>query len=137
MAVHFNPSGLWRPFGTFSMGVVLGGGRTVHLKGQVALDRDGRVIGKGDMAAQLRQTLDNITIALAAVGGEMRDVVSLTQFSTDIERFMACGEIRQGYFSAPYPVTTTVEVARLFDPDLLVEITALAEVPRSRYRPPG
>ena len=66
----------------------------------------------------------------------MGDIITLTQFTTDIEGFMACGEIRQCYFSAPYPATTTVQVARLYDPDLLVEITAVAEVPLARYRPP-
>ena len=134
MAEHFNPSSVWQPFGAFSMGVVLGTGRIVHLKGQVALDRDGRLVGRGDLAAQLQQTLDNIAAALSAVGGEMGDIVALTQYTTDIEGFMACGEIRKRYFQPPYPVTTTVQVARLYDPDLLVEITVQAEVPEDRFR---
>ena len=50
---------------------------------------------------------------------------------------MACGDIRQAYFSAPYPVTTTLEVSRLYRPDVMVEITAIAEVPRNRYRQPA
>ncbi len=137
MALHFDPATVWSPFGAFSMGVVVGAGRLVHLKGQVALDRDGNLVGRGDLPAQLRQALDNIASVLAAVGGEMRDIITLTQFTTDIDGFMACGAIRERYFSAPYPATTTVQVVRLYDPDVLVEIAAAAEVPLSRYRPPG
>jgi 2-iminobutanoate/2-iminopropanoate deaminase len=132
----FNPPGVWSPFGAFSMGVVQGEGQVVYLKGQVALDADGRVVGKGDMRAQAEQVLENIKVVLAAVGGEMSDIVSLTQFVTDIEAFMGVGEVRSAYFSEPYPVTTTVEISRLYDADLMVEITAIAEIPRDRFRRP-
>ncbi len=137
MAKSFNPPGVWAPFGAFSMGVVQGQGQTVYLKGQVALDPEGKVVGRGDMPAQLRQVLENIQAVLAHVGGTMADIVSLTQYVTDIEAFMASGAIRQTFFAEPYPVTTTVEVSRLYDPDLMVEITAIAEVPRDRFRAPG
>ncbi|WP_420346989.1 RidA family protein [Pelagibius sp.] len=136
MATSFNPPGVWAPFGAFSMGVVQGEGQTVYLKGQVALDPEGRVVGKGDMPAQLRQVLENIQAVLAHVGGTMADIVSLTQYVTDIEAFMAAGAIRKEFFAAPFPATTTVEVARLYDPDLMVEITAIAEVPHDRFRAP-
>jgi enamine deaminase RidA (YjgF/YER057c/UK114 family) len=64
----FNPPDLWQPFGPFSQIAVQGDGRIVHLKGQVALDRDGRMVGAGDMRAQLQQVLENIRIALASGG---------------------------------------------------------------------
>ncbi len=136
MATRFNPPDLWQPFGAFSMGAVQGEGQVVRLKGQVALDRDGQVVGKGDVRAQVRRTLENIQAALSHVGGELGDVFSLTHYTTDIDAFMGSGDIRKEFFAAPYPVTTTVEVARLYDPDLLVEITAIAEIPRDRFRPP-
>ena len=136
MAQAFNPSDVWQPFGAFSMGVVQGDGRIVHLKGQVALDRDGQVVGKGDMRAQVRQVLTNIQSVLASVGGRMGDVISLTHYTTDIAAFMQAGEVRAEFFAEPYPVTTTVEVARLYHPDLVIEITAIAEIPRDRFRPP-
>ena len=136
MPQHFNPPDVWQPFGAFALGVVQGEGRVVHLKGQVALDRDGRVVGPGDMAAQVRQVLENIRMVLAQVGGELRDVVSLTHYTTDIEAFMACGAIRAEFFTEPFPVTTTVEVRRLYHPELLIEITATAEVPQARFRDP-
>ena len=137
MAEHFNPREVWQPFGAFSMLVAQGDGRTVHLKGQVPLDPDGGLIGKGDMRAQVRQTLQNIEAVLASVGGEMADVVSLTHYTTDIDAFMGAGDIRAQFFAEPYPVTTTVEVARLYDPDIRIEITAMAEIPRERYHRPA
>lgn len=137
MPQRFNPPEVWQPFGAFAMGVVQGEGRVVHLKGQVALDRDGEVVGAGDMAAQVRQVLENIRAMLAHVGGTMGDVISLTQYTTDIEAFMGCGPIRAEYFAAPFPVTTTVEARRLYRPDLLIEITAVAEIPVERFRAPS
>lgn len=137
MIDSFNPQSVWSPFGAFSMGVIQGGGQIVYLKGQVALDKDGRVVGKGDMSAQTRKTLENVQAVLAAVGGVMGDVFSLTHFVTDIERFMKTGDVRREFFSQPFPVTTTVQVVRLYDPDLLVEITAMAEIPRERFKRPA
>lgn len=136
MAMSFNPPNVWRPFGAFSMMKIQGQGQIVHLKGQVALNSDGQVVGKNDMRAQARQTLENIRAVLASVGGTMADVVSLTQYATDIEAFMAAGDIRKQYFAEPFPVTTTVQVVRLYHPDLLIEITATAEIPFDRFRRP-
>ena len=137
MAKHYNPTEIWQPFGAFSMAAMPGEGQLVFLKGQVALDPNGALVGEGDMRAQLRQVLENIAAVLASLGGEMGDVISLTQHTTDIEAFMACGDIRQGFFAEPYPVTTTIEVSRLYRPDVLIEITPIAEIPRSRYRAPA
>ncbi|UEP50614.1 RidA family protein [Burkholderia ambifaria] len=134
MAEAVNPPELWAPFGAFSMAVVQGDGRIVHLKGQVALDKDGHVVGAGDMRAQVRQTLGNIRDVLAAMGGQMQDVISLVHYATDIDAFMQAGDIRETFFAEPYPVTTTVEVERLYRPDLLIEIAAIAEIPRARFR---
>jgi 2-iminobutanoate/2-iminopropanoate deaminase len=131
-----NPPDLWAPFGAFSMAVVQGDGRIVHLKGQVALDRDGAVVGAGDMRAQARQVLENIRTVLASIGGTMADIVSLTHYVTDIAEFMTTGDIRREFFAAPFPVTTTVEVAALYRPELVVEITAIVEIPRDRFRRP-
>jgi 2-iminobutanoate/2-iminopropanoate deaminase len=131
-----NPKDVWAPFGAFSMAVIQGDGRIVHLKGQVSLDRYGQVVGEGDMRAQVRQVLENIRSVLAAMGGQMADVISLVHYATDIEAFMSAGDIRQEFFSPPYPVTTTVQIERLYRPELLIEITAIAEIPRSRFSQP-
>lgn len=131
-----NPPGVWPPFGAFSMAVIQGDGQVVHLKGQVALDEQGVVVGAGDMRVQVRRVLENIRAVLAAMGGRMGDIVSLVHYAVDIEQFMATGDIRGDFFAAPFPVTTTVEVARLYHPDLMIEITAVAEIPRDRFRRP-
>jgi 2-iminobutanoate/2-iminopropanoate deaminase len=136
MIDSFNPPGVWAPFGAFSMAVIQGPGQIVHLKGQVSLDRDGKVVGPGDMLVQTRQALDNVKAVLGSVGGVMGDIISLTHYATDIEAFMQAGTIRREFFAAPYPVTTTVQVAALYRPDLVIEITAIAEIPRERFRRP-
>jgi enamine deaminase RidA (YjgF/YER057c/UK114 family) len=128
---------VWQPFGAFSMVAVEGDGRIVHLKGQVALDRDGRIVGKHDMRAQTRQVLENIRDVLAAMGGRMEDVLSLTHYVTNIDAFAGVGDVRREFFREPYPVTTTVQVAALYDPDLVIEITAIAEIPRERFHRPS
>ena len=136
MVDSFNPSNVWAPFGPFAMGVIQGAGQIVHLKGQVALDENRQVVGKDDMRAQTRKTFENIQAVLATIGGNMHDVLSLTQYVVDIDGFMQTGDIRLEFFAEPFPVTTTVEVARLYHPELLVEITAMAEIPRERFKRP-
>ena len=134
----FNPSDVWKPFGTFSIVVAQGLGQVLHLKGQVSLNNDGEVIGENDIEIQVETTLKNIQTVLGNFGGRMEDIYSLTHHVTDIEAFMTTGHIRNKYFSEPFPITTTVEVSRLYHPALMVEITASAEIPRDRFsEPPG
>ena len=132
-----DPVGVWPPFGAFSMAVIQGGGQIVRLKGQVSLDRKGQIVGAGDMRAQVFKVLENIQGVLASMGGHMRDVASLVHYATDIEQFMSTGDIRRQFFAAPFPVTTTVQVERLYHPDLLIEIAAVAEIPRERFHRPS
>ena len=89
-----NPTGVWAPFGAFSMAVIQGNGQVVHLKGQVSLDERGQPVGVNDMRAQVRRVLCNIRDVLASMGGKMSDVISLVHYTTDIEQFMATGDIR-------------------------------------------
>jgi 2-iminobutanoate/2-iminopropanoate deaminase len=131
-----NPAGVWSPFGAFSMAVIQGDGQIVHLKGQISLDQAGQVVGKNDMSVQVRTTLENVRTVLASMGGTMADVVSLVHYTTDIDKFMGTGAIRKEFFSAPFPVTTTVQIDRLYNSDLMIEITAVAEIPRERFRRP-
>jgi len=86
------------------------------------------------MRAQLRQVLENIRTALASVGGEMSDILSMTNYVADMDAFMTAGDVRREFLISPFPVTTTIEVARLYDRALLVEISAIAEIPASRFR---
>ena len=130
----FNPDNVWKPFGAFSQAVVQGSGKVIHLKGQVPLDIDGNIVGKGDVASQVEKVLENIRLILSYFGGRMEDIYCLTHYVTNIDEFMTTGHIRTKYFESPYPVTTTVEVSRLYHPDLMVEITSSAEIPLDRFK---
>jgi enamine deaminase RidA (YjgF/YER057c/UK114 family) len=88
------------------------------------------------MRAQVRKVLENVRTVLSSIGGRMADVISLVHYATDIESFMGTSDIREEFFSAPFPVTTTVQIARLYHPDLAIEITAVAEIPRQRFHRP-
>ena len=137
MADSFNPETVWEPFGAFSQTVIGGTGQVAYLKGQVSLDQTGTIVGAGDMRMQVQQVLTNIQTVLAAMNGRMSDIVSLSQFTTDIQAFMQSGDIRQQFFTAPFPVTTTLEIASLYDPALVIEITAIAEIPVERFKKPA
>jgi enamine deaminase RidA (YjgF/YER057c/UK114 family) len=136
MVEAYNPPEIWQPFGAFSMAVLQGQGRIVWLKGQVALDKERRVVGPGDMQLQVRQVLENLKAVLAGFGGEMGDILSLTAHTTDIEGYIAASGVRRQYFSAPFPATTTVQVVRLIHPALMIEISGVAEIPLERFRKP-
>ncbi len=115
-----------------------GSGQVVHLQGRSPLDeKGGNVVGRNDRAALVYRSLGNIALVLAGIGGRMEDVYALLHNVTDIEAFMKVAEARTRCFAPPYPVTSTVEVGRLYHPDLLVETTASAEIPAQRYRVPA
>ena len=136
MKTAFQPPGVWRAFGCNSMGLVVDRGRQVLLSGQVAWDDQRRVVGVGDMRAQAQQIFRNIQNSLAAVGGEMDDVVSIVTYVTTLDDLRDIHEVRTEFFSPPYPVSTLVQVAALVEPKLLIEVTATAIVPEDRYRAP-
>lgn len=127
-----NPSDLPTPPG-YTQVVVARLGRTVYVAGQVALDRDGRLVGEGDFLAQCRQTFANVGRALAAAGADFSHVVKLTTFVTDMSALVhfrtARDEVLGPAISAPPPASTLVQVQRLFRPEFLIEIEAVAVVP--------
>ena len=104
------------------------GTRTIYVSGQLARDRDGQVVGKGDMRAQIRQVGENLKAALEAAGASLADLVKTTTFVTDIDEFFRHVDVRMEYFGAALPTSTTVEVRRLAHPDLLVEVEGIAVV---------
>jgi 2-iminobutanoate/2-iminopropanoate deaminase len=110
----------------YSHVVVAEGQRMIFIAGQLARDRQGNVVGKGDMRLQIRQVGENIKAALAAAGASLSDLVKTTTYVTDIEEFFKHIDVRMEYFGAALPTSTTVEVRRLAHPDLLVEVEALA-----------
>jgi enamine deaminase RidA (YjgF/YER057c/UK114 family) len=111
----------------YSHVVVVEGRRTVFVSGQLARDREGNVVGAGDMRAQMRQVGENIKAALEAAGASLADIVKSNTYVTDIEEFFKHVDVRMEYFGA-LPTSTTVEVRRLAHPDLLVEVEVIAVV---------
>jgi enamine deaminase RidA (YjgF/YER057c/UK114 family) len=126
-----NPEGLPAPENFAQVGVATGS-RTVYISGQVARDAAGNPVGTGDLAAQVEQALTNINIAVTAVGGTFADVAKLTVFVVDwtpdkLDTVVA-GAIRAATKLGIDPVrpVTLVGVAALTEPDMLVEIEAVA-----------
>ena len=126
--VPLNPAGLPAPISHYSNGVKAGD--TIYVAGQVALDGEGRLVGPGDVVAQTRQVLENIRGVLHAGGATLDDVVKVTVYLANVDDRPRINEVRQAYFGANRPASTLVEVSRLAFPGLLVEIEAVAVVPR-------
>jgi len=114
------------PNTSYSQGIVTDARRLLFIAGQVALDAEGRVVGLGDMTAQARQVFENMRAILEEAGGDLRNVVKITTFITNMAEFPAFAQVRREYFVTPLPASTTVEVTRLFREGLLVEVEAVA-----------
>ena len=112
----------------YSPVVVVNGGTLVFVSGLLARDREGRIIGKGDMAAQIRQVGENLRLALESAGASLDDLVRTSTYTTDIDEFFRHVEVRQHYLGRALPTSTTVEVRRLSHPDFMVEIEAMAVI---------
>ena len=134
MADGFNAPGVVKPFGVFSSAAWQPPGQVLHVSGHVAQDEAGRTVGRGDMAVQTRQVLENIRDVLAHAGGVMGDVVKVTVFVTDVAQIETIHQVRREFFEEPYPASTLVQVAQLIDPDWLIEIEAIAVIPDDRVK---
>jgi enamine deaminase RidA (YjgF/YER057c/UK114 family) len=124
-----DPDGLAKPFGPFSQLTIARPGRVVHLSGAVASDRDGNLVGEGDIVAQTRQVMENLRIGLEAAGADFSHVVKITNYVTDANEYPKIAPVREEYLKAPYPASTLIEVQRLIYPGFLIEIEAVAIVP--------
>ena len=117
---------VWGPTVGYSRAVRVGA--TIHVAGTTGLLADGSV-APGGMEAQARQALRNILAALAALGAGPEHVVRTRLFVTDITQWEAVGRAHGEVFAAIRPASTMVEVARLIDPAMLIEIEADAILP--------
>lgn len=126
---RFDPPELGDPPG-YSQIVEVRPGRLFFISGQTALDRHGAVVGKGDFAAQAERVFENLGVALQAIGCTAGNLVKLTVFLRDMANLQAYREARNRFFASVTPVAapaiTLVEVSKLYGPDFLIEIEAVA-----------
>lgn len=102
-------------------------GNTVYVAGQVALNRSGNLVGKGDAAKQAEQVFQNLEAVLKAAGASFRDVVKINTYLTRADDLAKVREVRAKYLGASEPpASTLVVISRLALPDLLIEVEAIA-----------
>lgn len=105
-------------------------GNIVHVAGTTATDADGKLVGVGDVYAQTVKIFGNIAWALGQAGAAMEHVVRVRIYVTDITaQWQDVGRAHSEVFDAVRPATTMVEVAKLIDPEMLVEIEVEAIIP--------
>jgi aminoacrylate peracid reductase len=102
-------------------------GNMVFVAGMLALDDGGQIVGRGDIAAQTRQVLENVKAIVEAGSGRISDIVKTTVYITDMANFAAMNEVYKTYFSSEPPARATVK-ADLVNRDFLVEIDAIAVI---------
>lgn len=121
-----NPETIARPTG-YTHVVETRGSRTIYISGQVALDPQGNIVGLNDMAAQAEQVFKNLQSALESAGATFADVAKFTYFLVDITQIQAVRDVRDRYIHTEQPpASSAVEVRRLFRPEFLIEVEAIA-----------
>lgn len=118
-----DPGWAWDDQLSYSQAVKAGG--FIFVSGQVALDKEGNVVGPGDIKAQARKAYENLKAVLQRGGASLDDVVKLTWFLRDIGSIEPVSEITAQYFKQGFPAITGVQVAGLYG-GLLIEIEAVA-----------
>jgi len=128
---RINPAGLNRPKG-YTHVVTTRGGKHVFVSGQVALDAEGNLVGKGDLKAQADKAYQNLSVALEAAGASFADVVKLHTYVVGYrpQHLAVLSEVRTRYIGeAALPASTLLGVQALAREGLLIEVEAVAVVP--------
>lgn len=101
-------------------------GKTLYIAGQVAKDRDGKLVGQGDFETQARQVFTNLKNILEEAGGSLEHIVKMTTFLTHFHYRDAFRNVRQEFFTEPFPPHTFLIVQSLAMPEYLIEVEAVA-----------
>lgn len=116
------------PYAPFLLSQGIRVGHLVFISGQAGVDEDGSI--KEGFDAQADQAFRNLDRALKAAGSSLRQVAKVTIFLTSMDYFPKIVELRRKWFSPPYPADTIVEVSSLYSSEAMIEIEAIAVVPR-------
>lgn len=120
------PKSLSDPRPRYSQGIVTQGGKLLFIAGQTAADKNGEVVGKGDIEAQTKQVFENIQAVLKEAGGSLDNVVMTTTYIVDIKYREGYNRVRNQYYKGTPPTSTLVVVKGLANPEYLIEIAGIA-----------
>lgn len=110
----------------YSQGILTEGGKLLFIAGQTASDKNGSVVGKGDIKAQTQQVFANIKAVLEEAGGSLDNLVMTTTYITDRQYREGYNEVRRGMYKKDPPTSTLVIVKGLANEDYLIEIAGIA-----------
>lgn len=123
-----NPGSLPKPAG-FAHGTKVGD--TVYLAGQTALDKEMNIV-PGGIVEQFKQAFGNVLTTLREAGGEPNDLVDVTIFLTDVDDYLAngreIGRLWREMAGSNYPAMAGIGISRLWQPEALIEIKAVAVI---------
>ncbi|HWI93760.1 MAG TPA: RidA family protein [Flavisolibacter sp.] len=122
--INFSSGSKWEDIVGYSRAVKIG--NVIEVTGTVSSGDDGDVVGKNDAYAQAKYIYQKIEKVLQRAGAEMKDVVRVRMFVTDISRWQEYGKAHSEFFKDIKPCNTMVEVSALIEPDYLIEIEATA-----------
>jgi enamine deaminase RidA (YjgF/YER057c/UK114 family) len=122
----------WDQYEHFTFVPAIQRGDLVFISGITATDPEGNIVGRGDIVAQTRYVFEKLRHLLTAAGGGPGDIVMTTDYIVDTENYRQTAQVRREFFGGRFPAATGVVVKRLLRPDALIEIDAIAVVPRAK-----